>query len=97
MVENFFSQGHIQAYIHDCLVGVRKGRKTHWFWVFFKNHRHLRINGFVGESDLRGDIIVMRAGAGASRNFVNLRGGDGVLADRAVRRLVFKHKRFNKV
>lgn len=73
----------IQPFIHDCLVVVRDGRRSHKFRIFCKNHCSLPINsaiGNIGNARWHGDIIVMRLGQKGS--VVNMRGrADAKLSD----------------
>jgi hypothetical protein len=92
VAEAYFQQPHIQPYIHDCHVTVREHRNTYRYCVFFKNHRHLRVNQFLLKGDghaelkFRGDAVVMRVGT--RTGFVNMRERDTAISDWAMERFV---------
>ncbi|KAF8874089.1 hypothetical protein BD779DRAFT_1451188, partial [Infundibulicybe gibba] len=83
-----FAQHKIQPYIHDAIVSVVHRNATTHFHIFVKNHCQLRPNKIIQRwspaRTWRGDILVMRKGV--SHDLVNLHGGDGALADFAVKK-----------
>lgn len=83
LLENHLMGLPIQPFIHDCLVFVRDGRRSHKFRIFCKNHCSLPINSTIeslGNARWHGDIIVMRVGQKGS--VVNMRGSaDAKLSD----------------
>lgn len=89
IVEEAISGMRTQRHIHDVVVTVLRGRRSHRFNIFLKNHCLLPINPTVSAMipgrQWKGDILVMRVGE-AVPGVVNTRGGDARLADFAVRR-----------
>lgn len=83
LLENHIAGLRIQPFIHDCLVVVRQGRRSHRFRVFCKNHSSLPINRTIrnlGNTQWRGDIMIMRVGK--KHSVVNMRGcTDAKLSD----------------
>jgi len=72
----------LQPYIHDAIVTVKHKKKSIRFHIFVKNHKKLPLNKSIRrwpQVNWRGDIIVMRKGK--NDEFVNIRSGEGVLAD----------------
>ena len=74
-----------QSYVHDCLIRIGGRRAGHAFRIFFKRHRFLPRSSCL---DVRGDILVMRAGKHNIDCVVNMRSRDAVTADFVVEKYV---------
>ena len=92
-----------QSYVHDCLIHIGDRSAGHAFRIFFKRHRFLPCSSCL---DVRGDILVMRAGKRNIDCVVNMRGRDAVTADSVVEKyvvsslftlLLMSHRRFATV
>ena len=81
-VESVVGNTPLQPYVHDCVVTVIDGRRTHLYVVFFKRHCALPPNALISRlcypSTFRGDIVVMRIGS-RHGHVVNMRPGDAVV------------------
>ena len=85
--ENHLGELQLQPYVHNCIVTIREGRRTHRFMVFFKRHCRLLANqclmtmvqGDAAIVTIQGDVIIMRMGSKAS--YVNMRTGDAKRTD----------------
>ncbi|KAL5511027.1 hypothetical protein ACEPAG_3746 [Sanghuangporus baumii] len=82
----------LQPYIHDTCVVLRRARKVHLFKIFYKNHKWLPRNTSVRQI-FYGDAFIMRKGATTSKQYVNLRPGDGELADYIMKRFAELRRR----
>lgn len=80
--------GAFQQHVHNCRVVVIDGEEEKIFTVFFKRHRSFGINNSitalfhpstVTSVGVRSDVVVMRMGA--KGQFINMRNGDGRVAD----------------
>ena len=92
-----------QSYVHDCLIRIGGCRAGHAFRIFFKRHRFLPRSSCL---DVRGDILVMRAGKRNIDCVINMRGRDAVTADFVAEKyvisslftlLLMSHRRFATV
>ena len=83
-VESVVGNTPVQPYVHDCVVTVIDGRRTHCYVVFFKRHRALPSNALISRLcypfTFRGDIVVMRIGS-RHGHVVNMRPGDAVMTN----------------
>ncbi|KAF9523952.1 hypothetical protein CPB83DRAFT_774687, partial [Crepidotus variabilis] len=89
--ESFFADSAIQPYIHNCIVTVHYRRRINRFMIFFKQHlklqQNIAIQQLLGRPPvLRGDAVVMRVGK--VHPYVHMRGRDGRLMDRILKRCV---------
>lgn len=90
LLEAVFSGLDIQPRIRQVRIIVFDERRLppFHFWLFFKNHRHLRQNMCLRPTQWKGDIVVMRAGASTSEEFLPMRDIDAEAADFAVEQYV---------
>ncbi|KAG1906102.1 uncharacterized protein F5891DRAFT_942328, partial [Suillus fuscotomentosus] len=80
--ESLLDCATVQPCMHNCLVTQHEGRHTYQFYVYFKQHYHLRANPLLSSIDhiFQGDAVIMRVGATDS-SVVNMRGRDSSLTD----------------
>ncbi|PPQ82450.1 hypothetical protein CVT24_002471 [Panaeolus cyanescens] len=89
----------VQPYTHFSEAIVMDRRKRHTFYVFFKNHCRLPVNGPIRKltgQEWRGNMVVMR-GSANGEGIVNMRGRDAHLSDFLIKRIVHSIKQGRRV
>jgi hypothetical protein len=64
-----------------CQVRLREGRRSDYFWIFYKAQSLLDMLDMRGGGVWNGDLLVVRASKKDKRLGVNMRGQDSGLAD----------------
>ncbi|PPR05730.1 hypothetical protein CVT24_006682 [Panaeolus cyanescens] len=89
----------VQPYTHFREATVIDRRKRHTFYIFFKNHCRLPVNGSIRKlagTEWRGNIVIMR-GAANGDGLVNMRGNDARLSDFLIKRIVHSIRQGKRV
>jgi hypothetical protein len=82
-VEGIFDGALIQPHIHDIFLIIAVKRRRVLFRMFFKRHKNLPHNPFLG---IQGDLLVMRVASHNRNSLVNLRSSDIHTLDRSLAR-----------